>query len=337
MTDFGFGVPTRLLNKPGDRYILDLLQMHTTKLGVYEQWPNLNRIGLGRFISDLLTKASPAIQQFTQWHHDFIDHTIASNSDTARGILASVIQAGEGKNIKNGHNRAQMLAEGSFITFTASDGNGKTLSGVQHYLAHYPRVYNKLVDELRSKFPRGQVIKWGPELTSCKYLSACINEAWRLLPPACGVHWRECEQPGTFIGSGEIPVGCDVGMSLFTIFRSEKFFRNPSEYWPERWIKGVLPAAEYSMSKKMFTPFSLGSRSCAGSHVAMMIASISIAHLMVNYDFRLADTAVSERDKRETPRAGTHESITSKQLKFESHFTLPFWEQGPVLQFKKRA
>lgn len=332
MVELGFGVDLGLLDKPEDRYILELLHMHTKKLGVFEQWPSLSRVGFGDFVRDLLQSTSSTIQKFGYWHRNFIDRAIAKNSHATCGILAPIIQSGVGMSNKSGHNRPQMLAEGSFITFTASDANGTTLSAVQHYLAHYPRVYAKLKKELRSKYIKGERIGWGPDLASCEYLSACINESWRLVPPACGVHWRECERTGVRIGEQYVPMGCDIGMSLFTLFRNEKFFRKPTEFWPERWLEGTLPEAEYSTAKHVFTPFSVGPRACAGSHVAVVIASISIAHIVVNYDFRLADEMQNQPGATEK---GT--SIPSaRELKFESHFTLPSWEEGPFLQFRER-
>jgi cytochrome P450 len=340
MTEFGFGVPSGLLTDSADRYILDLLHINLKKLGVFEQWPSLSHIGFGDVASYLLaitpfSAASLAIRRFTQWHHDFIYQAIMNNSETVSGILGAVIQSGQGKLARRGHNKAQMVAEGSFVTFTAADGNGTTLSGVMHYLAHYPRVYRKLADELRGRFTQRQAITWGPELASCEYLRACLNEAWRLVPPACGVHWRECKRPGIVIGDGEIPVGCDVGMSLFTVFRSERYFCNPLEFWPERWIKGVVPEAEYAVAKQMFTPFSVGPRSCAGSHVAVMVASVSIANLLVHFDFRLAGTNDDGLDARQD-EGQDHGQYLGKVLEFESHFTLPSWEKGPMLQFRER-
>lgn len=337
ITDFGFGAPSSLLTNAADRYVLDMLHLAVKNLGVIEQWPGLSYIGLGHigyYIEALFSFSkvfSLPIGKFVQWHQDFTHRAIMNNTGTVSGVLGYVIQSGEGKLGRKGHNKKQMLAEGSFVTFTAADGIGTTLSAVMHYLAHNPRVYEELAKELRTQFRKDcankQQITWGPELSSCKYLQACLNEAWRLVPPACGVHWRECEQSGVVIGSDEMPVGSDVGISLFTIFRSTGYFRDANDFWPERWIKGVLPDAEYQLARQVFHPFSLGSRSCAGSHAAVMIATVVLANIVVNYDFRLA--------KLSEPGSQKLQSCDSL-LEFDSHFTLPIWKEGPILQFRER-
>ncbi|KAI1359936.1 hypothetical protein F5Y08DRAFT_318348, partial [Xylaria arbuscula] len=42
-----------------------------------------------------------------------------------------------------------------------------------------------------------------------------------MLPPACGVHWRERERAGVTVGLHRLllPTGSNVGMSLFSLFR----------------------------------------------------------------------------------------------------------------------
>ncbi|CRG83867.1 putative cytochrome P450 4d21 [Talaromyces islandicus] len=355
ITDFGFGAPSSLLTNSADRYVLDVLHLAVKNLGVIEQWPDLSYIGLGHiaYYVEALTSFSKGfslpIGKFVQWHQDFTHRAIINNTDTVSGVLGYVIQSGQGKLGRKGHNKPQMLAEGSFVTFTAADGIGTTLSAVMHYLAHYPRVYRKLAEELRNQFSKGdsenkqhkpETITWGPELSSCKYLQACLNEAWRLVPPACGVHWRECERARVIIGSDEMPVGSDVGVSLFTIFRSADYFRDARDFWPERWIKGFLPDAEYQLAKQVFHPFSLGTRSCAGSHAAVMIASVVLANVMVKYDFRPARLTESgpggHGEQMNLDQHFNSQSCNSK-LEFDSHFTLPIWKEGPILQFRERS
>ena len=334
MSEFGFGVSTDFVSQVKNRFVLDVIHTNARKLGVYDQWPNLYRTGLEHALLRLIFKSSSTAQRFGQWHNEFIDRALANNSTTTNGIFAPVIHAGQGETTKSGHNRPQMLAEGSFLTFTAADGNGVTLSSIQHYLAHSPQVYEKLVAELRSTFTQGEDIRWDQKLASCEYLSACLNEAWRMTPPTAGPHWRKCEEHGITIGQTKFPAGCEVAASLFTVFHDERYFCRPNDFWPERWIKGVLPEAEYSVAKKAFIPFLLGTRSCAGSHIAIMVNSISIAYLLVNYDFKIAD-AVHEGASLSDGAKGNNRCV-SMQLEQGWRWVLPSWEKGPFLQFKRR-
>ncbi len=337
MADFGLGIKTDLMRSSARDYVFPALHMHEKKMGLWEQWPFLNNIGIGSMVSRLLLTFSPMASVFNKWYQTFIEQAVANNTTQWRGIFGPVIQSGLGISSKPGHNHVQMIAEGAFSTFSSADAYGMMLCGFQHYLSHYPHVYDKLAIELRSRFKAGQQITWGPELESCAYLRACIDEVMRLLPPACGVHWRECEQAGVEIGDEEfpLPVGTDIGMSLFTIFRDGRIFSNPVLFWPERWTPGTLPEAEYNFARKMFTPFSIGPRQCAGMHVAIMIASISFTYLLVNYDFRLA--ADQHKDPPQALQKASQEPGACSELHFESHYSIAGWKSGPFIQLRERA
>ena len=119
MTEVFFGIKINLLNDPQMRYIIDLLHMHTVKLGVYEQWPALNKTGLGGLVSWLLRTFSRKTQYFNSWHHELMEQAVANNVNAANGILAPVIQGAVSSKSEFSHSQAQMLAEGSFTTFTS--------------------------------------------------------------------------------------------------------------------------------------------------------------------------------------------------------------------------
>ena len=221
------------------------------------------------------------------------------------------------------------------IRYPASEGNATVLSAVQFYLAHNGRIYEKLVREIRGKYPHGGTISWENKLTSCEYLRACIDEAFRMLPPASSCHWRESEQQGVLISGRAIPIGCDVGVNTPALFRNRDIFRDADRFWPDRWLKGVLPDDELTRARKTLTPFSIGPRNCPGQNAAIMIISISLANLINKYDFRLGDKAAgaAEVGTRTHERADTD---TGTELHFQTHFH-SCWKEGPYIQFRERV
>jgi cytochrome P450 len=46
--------------------------------------------------------------------------------------------------------------------------------------------------------------------------------------------------------------------------RSEKFFDNPMQYRPERWLDGDEKTPEGTSVKEILNPFGLGPRNCIG-------------------------------------------------------------------------
>ena len=82
MTELGFGIRSDLLQKPKNRYILNLLHLHAKKLGIYEGWPRLNNIGVGSFVSRLLASAITTVKRFNAWHHAFAAEAVANSIDS---------------------------------------------------------------------------------------------------------------------------------------------------------------------------------------------------------------------------------------------------------------
>jgi cytochrome P450 len=340
MSDFGFGISTNLLFDSARDFIFPTLHVHEKKIGLYEQLPTLNNLGIGKLIASVLLKVSPQAKRFAEWYESFLNKVVAANATESRGIFGPVIQSGLGRAKSPGHNKAQMIAEGSFSVFSSADAYSITLSGLFHYLSHYPEVYERLAAELRGMYKPGEDIVWDSRLESNVYLRAVINEVMRLLPPACGVHWRECEKSGVFVGPNQVPVttGSDVGVSVFALCRDARIFRDPLRFWPERWILGTLVEEELATARKMFVPFSIGPRNCAGSHVAVMIASITYAYTLVNYDFRFGP----EQQQKVGGGGGGPEHRSpveegeDKELKFESHYSIAGWGNGPFIELKVR-
>ena len=121
MADFGFGARIGLLEDADIRFILDILQIHTIKLGIFEQWPYLSKIGIANIMGIVLYVTSPAVQRFVSWYQTFTEKAIADNRKSRKGILAPVVEGiGTGKSI-SGHTKEQMLAEGLFTTFTGKN------------------------------------------------------------------------------------------------------------------------------------------------------------------------------------------------------------------------
>ena len=354
MAEFGFGTRIGLLENADHRFILDIVNMHAIKIGVYEQWPHLSKIGVANVVGRFLRAISPTVRRSVLWHQDFTEKIITRNRDTRNGILAPLVEGiGRGKPL-SGHGREQMLAEVLSTTFTgknprygtvwackiskasclASEGHATTISAVQFYLAHNAEIYEKLVGEIRGKYSYGETIGWGTKLASCEYLRACIDEAFRMLPPASGNHWRESEEQGILISGEEIPAGCEVGVSPPALFRSRDIFRDADRFWPERWLKGVLRDDELTTARKALTPFSVGPRNCPGQNAAMMIISVSLACLINRYDFRLGgrptgEAGVSTYDERADTKVGS-------ELYFQNHFH-SCWKEGSFIQFRDRA
>lgn len=115
-------------------------------------------------------------------------------------------------------------------------------------------------------------------LEECRWIT---QEAMRLYPPAWVIA-RMAREPVT-IGGEALDKGSVVIMSSAIAHRQAQYFPEPEAFQPERWRNvDHLPRFAYF-------PFGGGNRVCIGEHFARMEATLVLAAVLENWDYRMLD------------------------------------------------
>ena len=217
-----------------------------------------------------------------------------------------------------------------------SDTSSTAIASSFFYLLRNPEAYKKAVQEVCSVFPDVESIKLGPQLNSCVYLRACIDESLRMSPPAGGAPWREVAAGGLIIDGQYLPAGVDVGTCIYSIHHNPAYFPQPFEYRPERWLstnkrdakESSAADLELQLARTAFNPFSIGPRGCVGKGLAMVELMLTLATVLRKFDFRL--TPESDDIGSGTPGAayGRH-----RQNEYQLYDHITAAKNGPLVQF----
>lgn len=213
------------------------------------------------------------------------------------------------------------------------------MSGIYFYLSRNPNAYNRLASEIRDTFSSGRDIRQGPQLHSCKYLRAVIDETMRLSPSSLGPAWR-AQDPAS-IAAGElfvvdghvIPNGTQVGSSRYAVQHNEAYFSEPFVFKPERWLPPEDRQDSGVAMRRAFAPFSLGDRSCAGKAMAYLEMSATIARTMWYFDFYKTP---GETGKLGEGRPGRTDG-RGRPDEFQLYYSLVVENDGPNLIFTLRG
>lgn len=81
------------------------------------------------------------------------------------------------------------------------------MASMVNMLLRNPRVYQKLVDEIRNNFKSEDEIRLVRTMEELPYLSACIEENLRIFPPAPIGFLRSVNKGGDIIDGHAIPGG----------------------------------------------------------------------------------------------------------------------------------
>ncbi|CAO2169698.1 unnamed protein product [Urochloa humidicola] len=157
-------------------------------------------------------------------------------------------------------------------------------------LMRHPHAMAKVQAELRGKVSNKEefeILTEDDDLTSMAYLKAVIKETLRLHPPGPlflpHLSTGDCEVEGYMI-----PAGTTVMINAWGIGRDPRFWEDPEEFKPERFLEGGHAAAvEYRGQDFNYIPFGSGRRICPGMNFGIASLEIMLANLLYHFDWEV--------------------------------------------------
>ncbi|KAI4598965.1 hypothetical protein KJ359_002380 [Pestalotiopsis sp. 9143b] len=314
----GFGYDLNLQTDEKHRYLADAITfgnyrvnscMQFTPLAMLNPGPIMDLFpnSLRRKLMDTLTK--------------MIEHRLADSSDFHHDLLSVYAQQTDivVKSIK------QQSLWGEAVFFFAA-------AATFFYLSRNLECYKKLAEEIRTTFKSPHEIRGGPQLSGCRYLRACIDESLRMSPPVPGTLWREAVSMNhpMIVDGHVIPPGTQVGVSIYSLHHNEEYFPDSFRFEPERWLPGGSPRRS---NPAAFTPFSIGSRGCAGKSMAYLETSLVLAKTLWYFDFKRAS---SEAEKSTGAGISGFTHRGGEESEFPVYDLFAAGHNGPILEFKPR-
>ena len=117
------------------------------------------------------------------------------------------------------------------------------------------------------------------------YLDALLKEVLRYYSPV-GMIIRHTVQEETFSDT-KIPPNTRLVIPPYLMHRSPRYWQNPEEFRPERWLGGDGAATTPYTHPYAYLPFSAGPRNCIGYRFATMEAKLILAPLIRTFRFEL--------------------------------------------------
>jgi cytochrome P450 len=249
-----------------------------------------------------------------------------------KDMLHYLFQAVDPETGRRGYSRSDLVEEADMLTVAATDTTAAAIAAAFFYLARNQMAYEKLREEVRSRFSSLDDVKLGPELNGCKYLHAVINETLRMSPPGANEFPRVVLPGGIRIGNEYFPPGVNVGCASYALFHDENIYGDCFVFRPDRWIIGAgVTEDDVAEAERAFAPFSLGVRGCPGKNLALAELATLFARLLYGYEFRLAPN----------DRTGEgHPSMSwgrRSKRQYQTRDAFVPLRDGPYVQFAKRA
>jgi cytochrome P450 len=151
--------------------------------------------------------------------------------------------------------------------FAGHETTALSLTYIWDLLSRNPNAEARLHEELEAVLDGPSTIE---DVLEFEYVEAVVKEAMRLYPPAHEI--RREPATNTKFGDYEVPEGSLLVMPTWVMHRGERFWDDPEEFRPERWLGNDHDRPEYA-----YFPFGGGPRRCIGQQFAMTEAQLVLA------------------------------------------------------------
>ncbi|MCJ1423878.1 hypothetical protein MMC29_001763 [Sticta canariensis] len=206
-----------------------------------------------------------------------------------KDIFHYLFQAKDPETSLSAYTPEDLLTEARLLILAGTDTSTTTLAGTIFNIIRNPRVYARLVQEIRTTFQTVDEIRSGTKLSACRYLRTCLDETMRMSLPVSGDLTREVFPGGLDVDGIFVPEGTT---GRYSLHHNENIFPDPFVYRPERCImdeKGGVSAADVAHTESAFSPFSFGSRACLGKILAYLQLTIALARLLYLLNVKVPD------------------------------------------------
>ncbi|KAG6688886.1 hypothetical protein I3842_11G147200 [Carya illinoinensis] len=173
-----------------------------------------------------------------------------------------------------------------FDTVTATTDTTTTMSEwVMARLLKHPKIMRKVTEELTEIVGLDNLVEES-HLPKLHYLEAVIKETFRL-HPAFPFLLLRTPRESSIIGGYHVPKDSSIYLHIWAIQRDPKYWDNPLEFKPERFLNNAYGRFDYSGNNFKYLPFGSGRRICAGLALGERTLKYILASLLHSYEWKL--------------------------------------------------
>lgn len=277
MGDLAFGTSFNALNSGKSHWWIDVIRESGKFFGVFGTVPWLVDLMMRLPIPESMN----AQKKITNYSDELVDQR-KQTEPAEPDVMSHILEEGPFFDDQTAEN-SLLKGDARLLVIAGSDTTASTLTHICYYLAQDPNIAKGIREELSNNSIDISTMSV-PALSHLPYLNAVINETLRLHPPVPSGAYRNPPESGTTINGHFLPEDCVVFSPQHVVHRSEKAYRDPLEFIPERWTT----RPELILDKKAFYPFSLGKFGCIGKQLAYNEMRIVVSMLVLNFEIEFA-------------------------------------------------
>jgi cytochrome P450 len=212
-----------------------------------------------------------------------------SGVNPAPGSLQTRLKDAVNRDTKAPLSDMEICAQSFTFLLAGYETTSTALTYTMYELAQNSAIQDRMFAEIRAvldaKNKRDTTALEYEDLEGLTYCEAVFNEAMRKYSPVTTMIQSRIASKDCKVGTFFVPKGCKMLIDSWSIHRNEKYYPNPEQFRPERFLADD-PEAQ-TRHPYAFIPFGVGARKCVGYRLAMMEAILALARLIEKFEFSL--------------------------------------------------
>ncbi|WZZ84460.1 hypothetical protein YC2023_113039 [Brassica napus] len=248
--------------------------------------------GLGWFL-DVVSGQLKRLQNVFNEVDTFLDHIIDDHQsksftqdrpDLIDTVLEMIHKQEDNESFKLTIDHLKGISTNIYLA--GVDTSAITMIWAMAELVRNPRVMKKVQDEIRTCIGSKQKERLAEEeIDKLQYLKLVVKETLRLHPPAPLLLPRETMSQIKIQGY-DIPPKILLLINAWSIGRDPKYWKDPEEFTPERFIDSPV---DYRGKSFEFLPFGSGRRICPGMASAIATIELGLLNLLYYFEWSLPE------------------------------------------------
>ncbi|CAN7023418.1 unnamed protein product [Brassica oleracea var. botrytis] len=248
--------------------------------------------GLGWFL-DVVSGQLKRLQNVFNEVDTFLDHIIDDHQsmtftqdrpDLIDTVLEMIHKQEDNESFKLTIDHLKGISTNIYLA--GVDTSAITMIWAMAELVRNPRVMKKVQDEIRTCIGSKQKERLAEEeIDKLQYLKLVVKETLRLHPPAPLLLPRETMSHIKIQGY-DIQPKILLLINAWSIGRDPKYWKDPEEFTPERFIDSPV---DYRGKSFEFLPFGSGRRICPGMASAIATIELGLLNLLYYFDWSLPE------------------------------------------------
>ncbi|MCB1190307.1 MAG: cytochrome P450 [Leptospiraceae bacterium] len=290
-TNFAFGYDMNTIEKETDplqKKLEIVFPMLAKRLNsIFPYWKYI-KFSEDRKLDKTLSEIKKIVQEFTEAARTRLKEN-PSLMSSPQNFLETILAKNEteGSQVTD----HEIMSNVMTLLLAGEDTTANTLAWIMYYITKYPKIQNKIREEVNLIFQDTESFNSIEKLEKLKYLEAVTMETLRLKPVAPMMLLES--KKDYVLNSVFIPAGTIFFLSLSYAGKLEENFTNALEFDPERWLRSVKPSEKHNANHTM--PFGSGPRFCPGRNLALTEIKLLLSMLINQFHFsRDMDKKVTE-------------------------------------------